>query len=62
MKRDAKTLLWDAHDAAALTGDRYDYIRNLQGGMRLPAAGLLPAEPAKQIAPLEQAKKRPLGE
>ena len=25
-------------------------------------AGLLPAEPAKQIAPLEQAKKRPLGE
>jgi general secretion pathway protein D len=52
----------DANAAAALTGDRYDYIRRLQGEIRLPAAGLLPAEPAKQVPPLEDARKKALGE
>ncbi len=51
----------DAATAATLTGDRYDYIRNLQGSMRLPPAALLPAAPAKQLPPLGEAKKRPLG-
>jgi general secretion pathway protein D len=55
-------VLKDASAAAALTGDRYDYIRNLQGGMSLPPTGLLPAEPAKQVAPLDEARKQPLGQ
>jgi general secretion pathway protein D len=54
-------VLKDAGAAAALTGDRYEYIRRIQGEMQLPPAGLLPAEPAKQLPPLEEAKKRPLG-
>jgi general secretion pathway protein D len=52
----------DASTAAALTGDRYDYIRHLQGEIHLPAAGLLPAEPTKQVRPLDEARKRALGE
>ncbi len=55
-------VLKDASAAAALTGDRYDYIRKLQGGMSLPPTGLLPAEPAKQVAPLDEARKQPLGQ
>jgi hypothetical protein len=51
----------DGATAGALTGDRYDYIRNLQGAMRLPPAGLLPAEPANKLPPLDRAKGRPLG-
>ncbi|HSN20523.1 MAG TPA: type II secretion system secretin GspD [Usitatibacter sp.] len=54
-------VLKDGAAAAALTGDRYDYIRNLQGRMRLPPAALLPAEPARQLPPIEEARKRPLG-
>jgi len=55
-------VLKDANAAAAVTGDRYDYIRHLQGEIRLPAAGLLPAEPTKQVPPLDEARKRALGE
>jgi general secretion pathway protein D len=55
-------VLKDANAAAALTGDRYDYIRNLQGGMYLPPTGLLPGAPAKQVAPLDAARKQPLGQ
>jgi len=51
----------DGATAAALTGDRYEYIRNLQGGMRLPPAALLPPVQVKQLPPLEDARKRPLG-
>jgi hypothetical protein len=54
-------VLRDGAAAAALTGDRYEYIRNLQGEMRLPPAALLPAEPVHQLPPLDAAKKRPLG-
>ena len=51
----------DGATAAALTGDRYDYIRGLQSGMQLPPAALLPPVQMKQLPPLDQAKKRPLG-
>lgn len=54
-------VLRDGAAAAALTNDRYEYIRNLQGEMRLPPAALLPAEPVRQLPPLDAAKKRPLG-
>ena len=54
-------VLKDGAAAAALTGDRYEYIRNLQGAMRLPPAALLPAEGAAQLPPMQEALKRPLG-
>jgi len=52
----------DAQSAAALTGDRYDYIRRIQGDIRIPAVGLLPKEPATQVPPLDEAKRKALGE
>jgi general secretion pathway protein D len=55
-------VLKDEKAAATLTQDRYDYIRKLQGDTALPATGLLPAQPAKQLEPLEDARKKPLGE
>jgi general secretion pathway protein D len=55
-------VLKDDKAAASITRDRYDYIRNLQGDTALPATGLLPAQPAKQLEPLDEAKKKPLGE
>jgi len=55
-------VLKDEKAASAVTGDRYDYIRNLQGEMGLPASGLLPPRPAKQLPPLDEARKKPLGE
>ena len=55
-------VLKDEKAAAAITQDRYDYIRNIQGDTALPATGLLPAQPAKQLEPLDEAKKKPLGE
>jgi hypothetical protein len=55
-------ILKDAASANSLTVDRYDYIRHLQGEVQLPAAGLLPGEVGKQIAPLDQARKQPLGQ
>jgi general secretion pathway protein D len=55
-------ILKDAASANSLTVDRYDYIRHLQGEVQLPAAGLLPGEVGKQIAPIDQARKQPLGQ
>jgi len=55
-------VLKDEKAAASITQDRYDYIRKLQGDTALPATGLLPAQPAKQLEPLEDAKKKALGE
>jgi general secretion pathway protein D len=52
-------VLKDEKAAASITADRYEYIRNLQGEIRLPATGLLPEESARQLPPLESAK--PLG-
>ncbi len=55
-------VLKDEKAAATITQDRYDYIRKLQGETALPATGLLPAQPAKQLEPLDTAKHKPLGE
>ncbi len=55
-------VLKDEKAAASITQDRYDYIRRLQGDTALPMTGLLPAQPAKQLEPLDEAKKKPLGE
>jgi general secretion pathway protein D len=54
-------VLKDEKAAASITADRYEYIRNLQGDMKLPWNGLLPATEAKQLPPLEDAKSGPLG-
>ena len=45
-------VLKDEKSAASLTADRYEYIRNLQGEMKLPWNVLLPEEQAKQLLPL----------
>jgi len=49
-------VLKDDKSAASLTADRYEYIRNLQGDMRLPWNVLLPEEKATQIQPLDPSK------
>ncbi len=54
-------VLKDDKAAATLTADRYEYIRNLQGDMKLPWTGLLPEEQAKQLPPFDAAKDKPLG-
>lgn len=54
-------VLKDGNAAAALTSDRYEFIRGLQGEITLPRTGLLPPEPAKQLPPLDDAKSGPLG-
>jgi general secretion pathway protein D len=55
-------VLKDDKAAASITADRYDYIRNLQGGMKMPWTGLLPEEEAKQLVPFDAAKSKPLGQ
>jgi general secretion pathway protein D len=54
-------ILKDDKAAASLTADRYEYIRNLQGDMKLPPNLMLPAEAAKQLPPLDPASRQPLG-
>jgi general secretion pathway protein D len=54
-------VLKDEKAAASLTADRYEYIRGLQGDMRLPANVLLPEAAANKIPPIEGAPSRPLG-
>ena len=54
-------VLKDDKAAASLTADRYDYIRNLQGDIKTPANVLLPEAGVKQLPPLEQQRKQPLG-
>jgi len=55
-------VLKDERAAASLTADRYEYIRNTQGDMRLPANVLLPEAGAKQVPPLEASPpSKPLG-
>jgi general secretion pathway protein D len=54
-------ILKDDKAAASLTADRYEYIRNLQGDMKLPPNLMLPAETAKQLPPLDPASRQPLG-
>jgi general secretion pathway protein D len=40
--------------ARSLTADRYEYIRNLQGDMKLPWNLVLPEEPATQLPPIDE--------
>ncbi|HSJ99225.1 MAG TPA: type II secretion system protein GspD, partial [Myxococcota bacterium] len=54
-------VLKDDRTAASLTADRYEFIRNLQGGMKLPASGLLPEIEVKQLPPFETQRSEPLG-
>ena len=55
-------VLKDDKAAASLTADRYEYIRGLQGEMKLPWNGLLPPVEASKLTPLDDARTRPLGE
>ena len=55
-------VLKDGRGAAALTVDRYEYIRNLQGEIKEPWGGLLPATTANQLPPLETVRDKPLGQ
>jgi len=54
-------VLKDEKAAASLTADRYEYIRNLQGGMKFPWNGLLPDANVKVMPPFEAQQKQPLG-
>jgi len=53
-------VLRDEKSAAALTSDRYEYIRNLQQGMSLPGNVLLPPAQANQLLPMEETKGKRL--
>lgn len=54
-------ILKDEKAAASLTADRYEYIRNLQGEMRLPPSLVLPHEGVKQLPPIDANPNQPLG-
>jgi len=54
-------ILKDDKAAASITADRYEYIRGLQGEMKLPWNVLLPAEEARVLRPLEEQKSQILG-
>ena len=54
-------VLKDDKAAAAITADRYEYIRNLQGGIRAPANVLLPENSVTPMPPIEQQRGRILG-
>jgi general secretion pathway protein D len=51
----------DEKGAAAITADRYEYIRNLQGDIKLPWNGLLPPAAATPMPPMEEQNRQPLG-
>jgi general secretion pathway protein D len=55
-------VLKDEKAAATITADRYEYIRNRQADIKLPWNGLLPSTDAAQIAPLDEAQRKPLGQ
>ena len=52
----------DEKAAASLTADRYEYIRNLQGDIKLPWNGLLPPIETPKLPPLESQGAKPLGQ
>ncbi len=54
-------VLKDGRGAAALTADRYEYIRNLQGEIRELWTGPLPETRANVLTPLDAARDKPLG-
>jgi general secretion pathway protein D len=53
-------VLRDDKAAASLTSDRYEYIRNLQRGMDLPANVLLPPAKATELPPIDLTKGKML--
>jgi general secretion pathway protein D len=53
-------VLRDDKAATSLTSDRYEYIRNLQRGMDLPANVLLPPAKATELPPIEATKGKSL--
>ena len=53
-------VLRDDKAAAALTADRYEYIRNQQRGMDLPANVLLPPVKATELPPMDATKGKSL--
>jgi general secretion pathway protein D len=53
-------VLKDDRSAAALTTDRYEYIRNLQRGMDLPPNVLLPGVRATELPPIDARKGKTL--
>ncbi len=55
-------VLKDGRGAAALTADRYEYIRNLQGEIRELWNGPLPETKANVLTPLDSARDKPLGQ
>jgi general secretion pathway protein D len=55
-------VLRDERSAATITADRYDYIRNIQGEMRLAPNVLLPEAAARQLPPLGAPTTAPLGQ
>ncbi len=54
-------VLKDERAAASLTADRYEYIRNLQGDIKMPWNGMLPETNVRQLPPLESQRDQPLG-
>jgi general secretion pathway protein D len=54
-------VLKDERAAAALTEDRYQYIRNLQGEMNVPPSMLLPDTPIKPLPAQPAPVPSPLG-
>jgi general secretion pathway protein D len=55
-------VLKDDRSAASITADRYDYIRNIQGDMKLAPNVLLPEAAARQVPPLGAPTTAPLGQ
>jgi general secretion pathway protein D len=54
-------VLKDEKAAASLTADRYEYIRNQQGSVKLPPSLIMPGETFQPMPPLEQQQEQPLG-
>jgi general secretion pathway protein D len=51
----------DEKGAASLTADRYEYIRNLQGEIKVAPNPMLPDVNVTPLPPLDAAKSKPLG-
>jgi general secretion pathway protein D len=54
-------VLKDDKAAAAITADRYDYIRGIQEGVKLPASLIMPGGTFAPMPKLEDQQKKPLG-
>jgi general secretion pathway protein D len=54
-------VLKDDKAAAAITADRYEYIRGQQGNMKLPSGLLVPEANVQPMPPLDAQTSKPLG-